>query len=169
MNNGIAGPVEKWRRDSKIGCHQQQECPRFEHREAWGSRFVVMPTSAGQPPRLPPPFVIFERACADAPWLAAYQTPCGCPTLVAFCATGWGFLTSLRGLVKSEFRQGRAEAWAPRGGATTLMHRWCFFAISAALPRRPLRQAPDLRVTQPGSRLGMAEIYHRAGGRGCDE
>jgi hypothetical protein len=50
MNHGIAGPVEKCRRDSNIGCHRQQECPRFEHREAWGSRFVVMPTSLGQPP-----------------------------------------------------------------------------------------------------------------------
>src|SRR5271165_3585920 len=30
---------------------RRQECPRFEHREAWGSQFVVMPTSLGQPPR----------------------------------------------------------------------------------------------------------------------
>ena len=39
MHNGMAGPVENWRRDSNIGCHRRQECPRFEHRETWGSRF----------------------------------------------------------------------------------------------------------------------------------
>ncbi len=37
---------EKW----KITCRRLQECPRFEPREAWGSQFVVMSTSLGQPP-----------------------------------------------------------------------------------------------------------------------
>jgi hypothetical protein len=51
VTNEHSGSLENCRASAKkIFRPQQQECPDFEHHEVWGSRFIVVSASLGQPP-----------------------------------------------------------------------------------------------------------------------